>query len=107
MSKTPSPKVSRDYEMWNAKNLQMLNMHFQSLCKMGKLLEAIIEDSNRDITISTETWLDSTICSAVLILFELGYDIQRSDRPNDPHRVVLIAVKNTFKLEKSEQALNS
>ena len=93
--------------MWIAKNLQMLIMHFQSHRRIRKLLEAIIEDSDPDITISTETWLESTICSAVLILFELGYDIQRSNRSNDPHRVVLIAVKNTFRLEKSEQALTS
>ena len=82
----------------------MLNINFQSLRKKGKLLEAIIDDSAPDIIIGTESWLDSTICSAEIIPFELGYDIQRRDRPNDPHGGVLIAAKNTFNLETSEPA---
>ena len=46
-----------------------------------------------DIIISTETWLDSTIGSAEILPYQLGYDIQRRDRPSDAHGGVLIAAK--------------
>ena len=102
--RTSSPKVSRENKKNNNKILRMLNINFQSLRKKGKLLEAIIDDSDPDIIIGTEKWLDSTICSAEIIPFELGYDIQLRDRPNDPHGGVLIAAKNTFNLEMLEPA---
>ena len=78
--KTSSPKVIRGNKTKDIKSLRMLNINFQSLRKKGKLLEAIIEDSDPDIIIGTETWLDSTIRSAEIIPFVLGYDIQRRDR---------------------------
>ena len=39
------------------------------------------------------TWLDSTIGSTEILPYQLGYDIQRRDRPNDAHGGVLIATK--------------
>ena len=53
--KTSSPKVIRGNKTKDIKGLRMLNINFQSLRKKGKLLEAIIEDSDPDIIIGTET----------------------------------------------------
>ena len=53
----------------------------------------MIEDSNPDIIIGTETWLDTGIKSSEILTNQLGYDLQRRDRPNDPHGGVLVASK--------------
>ena len=73
-------------------------INFQSLRKKGKLLEAIIFDSDPDIIIGSETWLDSSIASSEILPNDLGYDIQRRDRPHDPHGGVLIAAKRGLQL---------
>jgi hypothetical protein len=48
------------------KHLRILNMNFQSLKRKDKLLEAIIETTEPDILIGTETWLDANMISSGL-----------------------------------------
>ena len=68
-----------------------LKHHFPEPQKERK---TVIEDADPDIIIGTETGLDSTIGSAEILPYQLGYDIQRRDRPNDAHGGVLIAAKS-------------
>ncbi|XP_063416249.1 uncharacterized protein LOC134697892 [Mytilus trossulus] len=68
------------------------------LRKKGKLLEAIIESTEPDVIIGTETWLDPNIKSSEIILDYFHYDTERRDRPKDPHGGVLIAAKQTLQL---------
>jgi hypothetical protein len=75
-----------------------LNINFQSLRKKGNLLEALIESSKPDIILGTETWLDSNIKSSDILPPYLNYDIERRDRPSDPHGGVLIAARNELLL---------
>jgi hypothetical protein len=65
------------------------------LRKKGKLLETIIESTDPDIIIGTETWLDPTFRSSEIFPDYYLYDIERRDRPKDPHGGVLIAAKKT------------
>ena len=58
----------------------------------------MIEDTNPDIIISTETWLDTGIKSSEILPYQLGYDIQGRDRPNDPHGRVLLASKSNLQI---------
>ena len=51
-----------------------------------------------DIILGTETWLDSSIASGEIMPNDLGYDMQRRDRPRDAHRGELIAAKRCFML---------
>ncbi|CAG2232580.1 unnamed protein product [Mytilus edulis] len=94
---TSSPKPAKT-KPTPKKQLRLLNINFQSLRKKGKLLEAIIESTDPDIIIGTETWLDPNIKSSEIFPDYLKYDIERRDRPKDPHGGVLIAAKQTLQL---------
>ncbi|CAG2205462.1 unnamed protein product [Mytilus edulis] len=94
---TSSPKPAKT-KPTPKKQLRLLNINFQSLRKKGKLLEAIIESTDPDIIIGTETWLDPNIKSSEIFPDYLQYDIERRDRPKDPHGGVLIAAKQTLQL---------
>lgn len=65
--------------------LRILNINFQSLRKKGKQLEAVIDSTNPDIIIGTETWLDANISSSEIIPNYMGFEVHRRDRRNDPH----------------------
>ena len=86
-------------EIIKAQATQDIKHHFPEPLKERK---AIIEDADPDIIIGTETWLDSTIGSAEILTYQLGYDIQRRDRPNDAHGGVLIAAKKSLQLGEVE-----
>ena len=60
-------------EIIKAQATQDIKHHFPEPQKERK---AIIEDADPDIIIGTETWLDSTIGSAEILPYQLGYDIQ-------------------------------
>ena len=94
---TSSPKQVRQSKH-QQKSHRILNINFQSLRKKGKLLEAIIIDADPDIILGKETWLDNSIASSEILPNDLGYDIQRRDRPGDPHGGVLIAAKRCYML---------
>ncbi|CAG2194538.1 unnamed protein product [Mytilus edulis] len=64
--------------------------------KKGKLLEAIIESTDPDIIIGTDTWLDPNIKSSEIFPDYFQYDIERRDRPKDTHGGVLIAAKQSL-----------
>ena len=70
----PAPKEHR-----NRKSLRFLTINFQSLTKKSKLLEAIIDDTELDIILGTETWLDEPFKSLEILPNELSYDVQRRD----------------------------
>ena len=80
------------------KSLRILIVNFQSLRKKGKLLEAIIIDSDPDIIIGFETWLDKSLASSEVLPNDLGFDIQQRDRLQDPHGGVLIAARRDLQL---------
>ena len=94
---TSSPKPTKTKPA-TKKQLRILNINFQSLRKKGKLLEAIIESTEPDVIIGTETWLDPNIKSSEIIPDYFHYDTERRDRPKDPHGGVLIAAKQTLQL---------
>jgi hypothetical protein len=54
--------------------------------------------SSLDIIIGTETWLDPTFRSSEIFHDYYLYDIERRDRPKDPHGEVLIAAKKQLQL---------
>jgi hypothetical protein len=68
------------------------------LRKKGKLLETIIESTDPDIIIGTETWPDPTFRSSEIFPDYYLYDIERRDRPKDPYGGVLIAAKKQLQL---------
>lgn len=80
------------------KSLRILNINFQSLRKKGKLLESILETTDADIVLGTETWLDTNIKSSEIFPPYLNLDVERRDRPSDPHGGVLIAAKRELQL---------
>ena len=92
-SPKPAPKEHR-----NRKSLRLLTINFQSLRNKGKLLEAIIDDTEPDIILGTETWLDESIKSSEILPNYLGYDVQRRDRKSDEHGGVLIAARRDLQL---------
>ena len=79
--------------------------------KKTKLLECIIADTNPDIIVGTETWLDPTIKNSELLPPSLGYDVLRRDRPRENlgydvvrgdrpnHGGVLLAIKSSLEPE--------
>jgi hypothetical protein len=62
-----SPKPKTKTKPATKKHPRILKMNFQSLKEKGNLLEAIIESTEPDIIIGTETWLDSNIKSSEII----------------------------------------
>lgn len=97
--RTSSPKSTNIKPgMQGKKHLRILNINFQSARKKGKLLEAIIDDTDPDIICGTETWLDSNFSSAELLPPYLGFDVHRRDRTTDTHGGVLLAVKKELQL---------
>jgi hypothetical protein len=61
-------------------------------------LESRIENSEPDIIIGTETWLNEDISSYELIANTLNFDIYRRDRLTDAHGGVLIAARRDLML---------
>ncbi|CAC5419257.1 unnamed protein product [Mytilus coruscus] len=88
------PKSKALNRATNTKCLRILNINFHSLMKKGKLLELIIIDTDPDIILGTETWLDDTILPN-----DLDYIIQRRDKPTDRRGVVLIAARKHLQLQ--------
>ena len=63
---TSSPKaVAQDLRgRKKKKNLHILNINFYSIKKKGKSLKALIDASDPDIIVGTETWLNDQVSSA-------------------------------------------
>ncbi|KAK6178593.1 hypothetical protein SNE40_013347 [Patella caerulea] len=54
----------------------------------------MIDSTDPDIILGTETWLDGNVESTEFLPDRMGYKVARKDRPTDPHGGVLIAAKN-------------
>jgi len=103
MSSSPKPAKPKPTAK---KTLRILNINFQSLRKKGKLLETIIDSTDPDVIIGTETWLDPNIKSSEIIPDFQNYDIERRDRPTDPHGGVMLATKKALLLGNINKSSN-
>ncbi|KAL8562641.1 hypothetical protein ACOMHN_011213 [Nucella lapillus] len=86
MTSSPKHKHNTSPKTGRGKYLRILNINFQSARKKGKHLEALIDSTDPDIIIGTETWLDDEVSSAEVIPNHLGYDVHRRDRPKVPNQ---------------------
>ena len=83
---TSSPKRNRETlskAKGKGKTLRILNVNFQSAKKKGKFLEEVIESTDPDIIVGTETWLKEEFKTAELIPNHMEYDVYRRDRPKE------------------------
>ena len=102
---TSSPKTQKS-KSTPKKHLRILNINFQSLRKKGKQLETLIESTDPDIILGTETWLDPNIKNSEIIPDYYQYDVERRDRPNDPHGGVIIATKQHLQMSNTTKSKN-
>ncbi|KAL8580858.1 hypothetical protein ACOMHN_039558 [Nucella lapillus] len=86
MTSSPKHKHNTSPKTGRGNYLRILNINFQSARKKGKHLEALIDSTDPDIIIGTETWLDDEVSSAEVIPNHLGYDVHRRDRPKVPNQ---------------------
>ncbi|KAL8590830.1 hypothetical protein ACOMHN_052181 [Nucella lapillus] len=86
MTSSPKHKHNTSPKTGIGKNLRILNINFQSARKKGKHLEALIDSTDPDIIIGTETWLDDEVSSAEVIPNHLGFDVHNRDRPKVPNQ---------------------
>ena len=89
---TTEKKISSKREV-KISPLRILNINCQSIKKKQDLMENLIDSTNPDIVIATETWLDPTITNNQV--FPPNYTVWRKDRENAKGGGVLIAVENT------------
>ena len=94
-----SPKPPQQVRKRNIKkSLRILNINFQSARKKSKYISTVIETTKPDIILGTETWLSDDIRSSEVFDSNLGFEVHRNDRPNNPHGGVLIAVKTELNI---------
>jgi hypothetical protein len=74
------------------------NSNFQSLREKGKLLETVKDPTDPDIILGTYSWLEFNIKFSEIIHNYINYDLDRTDRPSNPHGGVMIAAKLTLQL---------
>ena len=90
---TKSPTKSQNRKA-KGNHLRILTINFQSLRRKGKELEALIEETEPDIILGNETWLDPDILSPEILPTSLGYCMLQRDRPGDHHGGVVIIHRN-------------
>ena len=98
LTSSPKPATPQNSKS-SPRHLRILNINFRSARKKGKQIEAIIDATNPDILIGTETWLDPNIHSSEISPNYLGYTVHRRDRKGEAYGGVLIAVKNDLETE--------
>lgn len=84
--KDPAPPKAQ-----KRKTLRLISLNFQSIKNKVLETEVLVENSEPDIIVGTETWLNNNIFSAELL--PSTYNIFRRDRA-DSYGGLLIAVKN-------------
>ena len=92
---TSSPKAQRNpgaKQGEKRRHLRILNINCQSVKKKGRDLEALIDSTDPDIFLGTESWLNEHVSSAEFLPSFLGFHIHRRDR-SDSHGGVFIAAK--------------
>ena len=99
MTSSPIHSATRNVKINQRKSLRILVINFRSLRKKGKLLEALVETTNPDMIMGTETWLDPNIKLSEVFPEYQHFDIARRDRPSDPHGGVIIIAKKNYILE--------
>jgi len=78
----------------NINELKVLTINFQSICNKREIFENLINSSDPDIIIGTETWLKPNILNSEL-LPKSHHIVARKDR-KDGHGGVIIATKVTL-----------
>ena len=99
-----SPKISNTSKGKARRSLRILVTNFQSVCKKGKNIDVLVETTQPDIILGTETWLSDDIPSSYFFDQSLGFTVHRNDRESDPHGGVQIAVKNDLELMNVEKS---
>ena len=79
------------------KNISILNVNCQSLPAKRETFLHLINDTNPDIIIGSESWLSEEHSSNECFPTET-YQVERRDRLNDPHGGVFIAAKRALVL---------
>ena len=102
---TSSPKRGHSDQQGSDKSrkqqkrmLRTLIINFQSVKNKTSELQVLLDSTNPDILIGTETWLSESIYTSEIFPPSLGYDVIRRDRPSDPHGGVLLAAKTELGL---------
>ena len=72
----------------------MLIVNFQSIRNKTPYINVLIETSNPDIIIGTETWTNKDMLSSEF--FPGNYSVYRMDRGTDSYVGVLVAFVNTL-----------
>ena len=85
----PKPQRSRGIKC--SDNIKAIVMNCQSIKHKRDELATIIESSDPDILMFTETWLHPNIKNNEFLPDH--YEAHRRDRPGDPHGGVLLAIK--------------
>eukprot|EP00057_Strongylocentrotus_purpuratus_P016740 XP_011671214.1 PREDICTED: uncharacterized protein LOC105441623 [Strongylocentrotus purpuratus] len=75
-----------------AKVLTILNVNCQSIRAKKQSFAILIHQHNPDVVIGTESWLTEDIRSSEVFPTD-HYNIERRDRPNDPHGGVFLAIR--------------
>ena len=92
-----SPKQHNTNETTRASKdtLRILNINIQSIRNKKALLHNLVETTETDIIIGTETWLNNSIHSSEIIPTD-QYNIFRNDREGSKGGGVLIVVHNSI-----------
>ena len=95
---SPSKQTNRPQAHTHRKDkISVLNVNFQSLPAKRESFLQMINEKKPDIIIGTESWLTSDHNNSEYFPTEL-YQVERRDRPDDPHGGVLIAAKQDLAL---------
>ena len=91
--KTSSPSKTKTRSIHTrARSLKILNVNCQSIRAKKQSFLLLVEMHDPDIILGTESWLSPQITNNEV--FPTGrYNIERRDRPDDPHGGVFIATK--------------
>ena len=98
------PKISNTSKGKARRSLRILVINFQSVRKKEKNIDVLVETTQPDIILGTETWLSDDIPSSYFFDQSLGFTVHRNDRESDPHVGVLIAMKNDLELMNVEKS---
>ena len=93
-SSSPKQHNTRETTRASKDTLRILNINFQSIRNKKALLHNLVETTETNIIIGTETWLNNSIHSSEVIPTD-QYNIFRNDREGSKGGGVLIAVHNT------------